>query len=75
MTREELLEDVNVGDVIKIYTELNEVFVGKVVDFGPSGMKINLIDANKAKRIIYERITEYDLDENVDIQNVTDGYN
>lgn len=44
MTREELLEDVNVGDVIKIYTELNEVFVGKVVDFGPSGMKINLIN-------------------------------
>lgn len=62
MTRDELLEDMNVGDVVKIYTESNETFEGKIVDFGESGLKISLLQGNKAKRIMYSRIIEYDID-------------
>lgn len=29
MTKEELLEDVQVGDIVKIYTESDETFEGK----------------------------------------------
>ena len=62
MTKDELLEDVQVGDVVKIYTESDEVFEGKIVDFGESGLKISILDTAKFKRIMYERITEYDIE-------------
>ena len=63
MTKEELLEDVQVGDIVKIYTESAESFEGKITDFGESGLKIALLNSNKAKRIMYGRITEYDIEE------------
>ncbi|MBR2257288.1 MAG: hypothetical protein IJ899_08115 [Blautia sp.] len=63
MTREELLEDVKQGDLVKIYTGSNEVFEGTVLDFGASGLKINISGTTKSKRIMYERITEYDVED------------
>ena len=63
MTKEELLEDVKVGDIVKVYTESDEAFEGKVTDFGESGLKITLLNSSKAKRIMYGRITEYDIED------------
>ena len=63
MTKDELLEDVQIGNIVKIYTESNEIFTGKIVDFGESGLKIFILDTNKAKRIMYGRITEYDIED------------
>ena len=62
MTKEELLEDVQIGDIVKIYTESDETFEGTITDFGKSGLKITLLNSNKAKRIMYGRITEYDIE-------------
>ncbi len=67
MTKEELLEDVQIGDIVKIYTESDETFEGEVTDFGESGMKISLLNSNKFKRIMYGRITEYDIEDSADI--------
>lgn len=63
MTKEELLEDVQIGDIVKIYTESDETFEGTITDFGESGLKITLLNSNKAKRIMYGRITEYDIED------------
>lgn len=71
MTKEELLEDVNIGDIVKIYTESNEVFEGQISDFGASGLKISLIGSNKSKRIMYGRILEYDIEEEADGAQIT----
>ena len=70
MTKEELLEDVQVGDIVKIYTESDETFEGKVMDLGESGLKITLLNLNKAKRIMYGRITEYDIEDAEDYVSV-----
>ena len=67
MTKEELLEDVQIGDIVKIYTESDETFEGTITDFGESGLKITLLNSNKAKRIMYGRITEYDIEDAEDI--------
>lgn len=40
MTKEELLEDVLIGGIVKIYTESDETFEGTVTDFGESGLKL-----------------------------------
>lgn len=63
MTKAELIEDVKQGDIIKIYTESNEVFEGKVIDFGESGLKIHVLDSKKIKRVMYGRISEYDVED------------
>lgn len=63
MTKEELLEDVQVGDIVKVYIESDETFEGKVTDFGESGLKITSVNSSKAKRIMYGRITEYDIED------------
>lgn len=70
MTKEELLEDVQVGDIVKIYTESDETFEGKVMDLGESGLKITLLNLNRAKRIMYGRITEYDIEDAEDYVSV-----
>ena len=62
MTREELLQDVQIGNKVKLYTESGEVFEGEIIDIGPSGLKLNILGTGKSKRIIYERITEYDIE-------------
>lgn len=67
MTKEELLEDVQIGDIVKIYTESDETFEGRIMDFGESGLKMALLDSNKSKRIMYGRITEYDVEDGEDI--------
>ena len=46
MTKEELLEDVLIGGIVKIYTESDETFEGTVTDFGESGLKITLLNSN-----------------------------
>ena len=46
MTKEELLEDVLIGGIVKIYTESDETFEGTVTDFGESGLKITLLKLN-----------------------------
>ena len=61
MTKEEILEDIDIGDIAKIYTESDEVFEGEVVDFGSSGLKIHLLGSNNVKRIIYSRVMEYEI--------------
>ena len=63
MTKEELLEDVQIGDIVKIYTESDETFQGRIMDFGESGLKIALLNSNKTKRIMYRRIIEYDVED------------
>ena len=69
MTKEELLEDVLIGGIVKIYTESDETFEGTVTDFGESGLKITLLNSNKAKRIMYGRITEYDIEDTQEISS------
>lgn len=68
MTKEELLEDVKQGDLVKIYTSSDEVFEGVVTDFGTSGLKISLSGTSKSKRIMYERITEYDVEDTYEVK-------
>lgn len=67
MTKDELMEDVRVGDIVKIYTEAGEIFGGKIVDFGESGLKVSIINTNKIKRIMYGRIMEYDIEESDEV--------
>ena len=62
MTREELMEDIEIGQIIKIYTTADDIVFGKVDSFGPSGLKIIQLGNNSQKRIMYERISEYDID-------------
>lgn len=66
MTRDELIEDAKIGDILKLYTESNEVFMGKILDFGSSGLKIYLLENKKSKRITYKRILEYEVEEDID---------
>ncbi|MBO4532004.1 MAG: hypothetical protein J5767_15345 [Paludibacteraceae bacterium] len=66
MTKEEMLEDIGIGDVVKIYTGSDETFEGEVIDFGESGLKIRLLDSSKSKRIMYERVNEYEVESAAD---------
>ena len=61
MTREELEEDVNVGDIVKITTKSGE-FTGRVEEFGESAVKLTNPENGKPKRIAYDFIMEYDTD-------------
>ncbi|MCR5213934.1 MAG: hypothetical protein K6E10_05930 [Eubacterium sp.] len=63
MTREEILEDIKVGDWVKLYTENDQTYEGRVLDFGDSGIKISLDGGDKSKRLMYGRIAEYDVEE------------
>ena len=60
MTKKEVCEDVKKGSHIKIYTKSDEVFSGEVIDLGSSSLKIIIGDSD-IKRILYERIIEYDV--------------
>jgi hypothetical protein len=75
MTKEELLEDVRIGDTVKLFTESNEVVEGEVSDFGESGLKITITNSSRSKRIMYGRILEYeiiDLDEGGSTEDKTE---
>lgn len=71
MTREELIEDVKIGDFITLHTESDETFTGKVIDLGAGGLKINLSNKDVAKRISYDRIKEYDIENESTVNTVT----
>jgi len=64
MTKQELEEDINIGDVLKFKT-IDKDFIGRVETFGETGVKITSIDSNKSKRISYDLIKEYDFDVNI----------
>jgi formylglycine-generating enzyme required for sulfatase activity len=55
MTRAELEEDVNVGDIVKITTKSGE-FTGRVEEFGESAVKLTNPENGKPKRIAYDFI-------------------
>ena len=61
MTRQELEEDVSVGDTVKITTKSGE-FTGRVEEFGESAVKLTNPENRKPKRIAYDFIMEYDTD-------------
>ena len=61
MTRQELEEDVNVGDTVKITTKSGE-FTGRVEEFGESAIRLTNPDNGQPKRIAYDFIMEYDTD-------------
>lgn len=61
MTREELEEDVSVGDIVKITTKSGE-FTGREEEFGESAVKLTNTENGKPKRIAYDFIMEYDTD-------------
>ena len=61
MTRQELEEDVNVGDIVKITTKSGK-FTGRVEEFGESTVKLTNPENGKPKRIAYDFIMEYDTD-------------
>ncbi|MBR6081040.1 MAG: SUMF1/EgtB/PvdO family nonheme iron enzyme [Treponema sp.] len=60
MTRQELEEDVNVGDIVKITTKSGE-FTGRVEEFGESAIRLTNPENGKPKRIAYEFIMEYEI--------------
>lgn len=59
MTKQELEEDVKIGEVWKFKTKDTE-FVGKIDSFGSSGIKLMRLDTNTLKRISYELILDYE---------------
>ena len=61
MTRDELEEDVSVGDIVKITTKSGE-FTGFVEEFGEFTVKLTNPENGKPKRIAYDFIMEYDTD-------------
>ena len=61
MTRDELEEDVSVGDIVKITTKSGE-FTGRVEEFGESAVRLTNPENGKPKRIAYDFIMEYDTD-------------
>ena len=61
MTRDELEEDISVGDIVKITTKSGE-FTGRVEEFGESAVKLTNAENGKPKRIAYDFIMEYDTD-------------
>lgn len=68
MTRNELISDVSVGDVLKIRTEY-DLIVGKVECLDETTIKVTRIDTGKSKRINYEIIVDFDFETDVLVQN------
>ena len=68
ISREEFIEDVKIGDIIKIATKTENV-VGKVERIGDTSVKITRLDSEKPKTISYSDIIGYDFD--IDIKNQT----
>ena len=68
MTRNEIVSDVAVGDVLKIRTEY-DLIVGKIDCLDETSIKVIRIDTGKAKRISYDIIIDFDFETNVDVLN------
>lgn len=61
MTRNEMISDVTVGDLLKIRTEY-DLIVGKVECLDKTTVKVIRIDTGKPKRINYDIIVDYDFE-------------
>lgn len=61
MTRNEMVSDIAVGDVIKIRTEY-DLIVGKVECLDETTIKVTRIDSGKVKRINYGIIVDFDFE-------------
>lgn len=61
MTRNEMVSDVSVGDVLIIRTEY-DLIVGKVECLDETTIKVTRIDTGKSKRINYEIIVDFETD-------------
>lgn len=71
MTKQELEEDINIGDVLNFKT-IDKDFVGKVESFGETGVKIISLDSNKPKRISYDLIKEYDFEVSISYNDTSE---
>lgn len=65
MTRNEMISDVSVGEVLKIRTEY-DLIVGKVECLDETTIKVTRIDTGKAKRINYDIIVDFDFETEID---------
>lgn len=61
MTKEEFEEDIKIGEIWSFKTS-DAIFKGEVKAFGPTGIKLLILNTNNTKRVVYESIIEYDQD-------------
>lgn len=61
MTREEIAEDIRLGDTVKLYTKTEEALAVEAVDFGASGLKVRSLDSGNPRRIAYSLIIDYEI--------------
>lgn len=69
MTRQELEEDVNIGDTVKITTKSGE-FTGRVEEFGESAIRLTNLENGKPKRIAYDFIVNTNIVRSADIASI-----
>ena len=68
MTRNEMITDIVVGDILKIRTEY-DVIVGRIDCLDETTIKITRIDTGKVKRINYEIIVDFDFETDIEISS------
>lgn len=68
MTRNEMIADIAVGDVLKIRTEF-DLIVGRVECLDETTIKVIRVSTGKTKRISYDIIVDYDFETDVEIPN------
>lgn len=70
MTRNEIVSDVAVGDILKIRTEY-DLIIGRVDCLDETSIKVIRIDTGKAKRIIYDIIIDFDFETDMNDSDAT----
>lgn len=68
MTKDEVFEDVKIGNYIKIRTDA-EVFEGRVESIGETSLKIKRDDTGNSKRVNYDILKDYEVLNELQIQN------
>ena len=66
MTRNEMISDVAVGDVLKIRTEY-DLIVGRVECLDETTIKVTRVDTEKSKRINYDIIVDFEFESDVEV--------
>lgn len=66
MTRNEIVSDVAIGDVVKIRTQY-DLIVGRVECLDETTIKLIRVDSGKAKRINYNIIIDVDFETDIDV--------
>ena len=66
MTRNEMISDVTVGDILKIRTKY-DLIIGKIECLDETTVKIIRMDTQKAKRVNYEIIVDFDFETDLEI--------